>query len=208
MLKSWFKRGEPDSPTSPTLTLLALLADGPEHPDAEWVQLRGRFVEACNYIFVDRGTIHSTYHSAEKSVDEFVKRYLPHWSLSSDVLEVETAFVWAIAKVVSTNAVAASVAGMMLDKLVGNGAYVQALRSKLSPTGLRKVLNIGVSKFGEMEAAIGSRQGFDSADSLDFLNSQFMQLRPVSYLSWHSVAGKELADKFPNTVAYRHLRGK
>lgn len=208
MLKSWFKRGEPVSPTSPTLTLLALLADGPESPDAEWVQMRGEFMEACTYIFVDRGSIHSTYHSAQKSIDAFVKRYLPHWSLSSDNPEVETAFTWAVAKVVSSNAVAASVASIMLDKLVGNGAFVAALLDKLNPKGLRKVLNLGASKFGEMEAAVGARRGFDSADSLDFLNSQFMQLRQAAYLSWHSVTGRALADKFPNVVAYRHLRGK
>lgn len=208
MLKSWFKRGEPVSPTSPTLTLVALLADGPESPDAEWEQLRGKFVEACNYLYVDRGTIHSTYHSAHKSIAEFLKRYLPHWSLSTNSLEVEHAFIWAVAKVVSDNAVVASVASVMLDKMIGNGVFVAALRDKLNPTGLRKVLNLGASKFGEMEAAIRTRVGFDSADSFDFLNSQFMQLRQAAYLSWHSVTPRELTDKFPNTVAYRHLRGK
>lgn len=208
MFKSWFKKGEQDSPPSPALSLLAILADGPETPDPEWEQLRGRFVEACNYIYQDRGTVHSTYHSAQRSIHEFVERYLPHWSLSSDKPELETAFVWAIAKVVSSNAVVASVAGMLLDKFIANGAVVAALRTKLNPTGLRKVLNIGASKFSEMEAAICKRQGFDSADAFEFLNLQFMQLRQVSYLSWHSSAPKELADKFPNVVAYRTLRGK
>jgi hypothetical protein len=97
---------------------------------------------------------------------------------------------------------------MLIDKFIANGAVVAALRTKLNPTGLRKVLNIGASKFSEMEAAICKRQGFDSADAFEFLNLQFMQLRQVSYLSWHSSAPKELADKFPNVVAYRTLRGK
>jgi hypothetical protein len=208
MFKSWFKKGEQDSPTSPTLALLDLLANGPEVPDAEWEQMRGRFVEACTYIYLDRGTIHSTYHSAAKSINEFIARYMPSWSLSSDYPEVETAFVWAIAKIVSSNAVAASVASILLDKFVNNGAFVAALRTKLNPTGLRKVLNLGAARFSEMEVAMTSRQCFDSADAFDFLNSQFMQLRQVSYLSWHSSAPKELADKFPNVVAYRALRGK
>lgn len=206
MIGSWFKSGEQVSPSSPSLALIALLQE--ERQGQDWEQVCGKFVAACSYIFVGRGEIFSSYYAAEKCIKEFVSTYLPHWQLSSPAAQVWNAYVWAIARTVALPGERVSTATQLLDKLVTNGAQVAALRDKISPTGLRKLLGIGASKVGQMQAAVDAKTSFDMVDSMEFLNDQFMHLRQASYLSWHSNVDPILRVKFPGVVAYKNMRMK
>lgn len=206
MIGSWFKSGERVSPSSPSLALRALLQE--EQQVQDWEQLRGKFIAACSYLYVDRSELFSSYYAAEKFIKEFLTSFLPHWQLSSPSAQVWNAYVWAVARVVAIPSEQASTASQLLDKLVANGAQVAALRIKISPTGIRALLGIGASKVGQMQAAIDTKTSFDMADSMEFLNDQFMQLRQPSYLSWLSNVDPLLRAKFPGVVAYKSLRMK
>lgn len=206
MIGSWFKSGEQVSPSSPTLALLGLLHEDRTAPD--WEQERGKFIAACAYIYRERGTIFSSYFSAEKCIEAFIANFLPSWKLSTRAPEVCVAYVWAIARVVSVPSAQSGVASQLLDKLVTNGAQVSALAAKLAPTGIRKLLGPSASKIQGMEQAIANKTTFDRADSMEFLNDQFLHLRPTSYLSWHSGVDPLLRAKFPGVVAYKNMCAK
>lgn len=198
MLK-WFKSGE-QSP-APHLTLRTIVQS--VSPDNELAKV----IDACHYLYAASSKVHPTYLHAERTIRAYAEDVLD-WHLSSKREEVISAFVWAFAYEVVYRSDVDTVTSHLLDVLVANGAEIVDINSRLKPKGIRRVLNIGASRFGEMTERIARIEAHDCDAAHRFLTDRFMSLRTAGYLSWHSTVGTSVRDKFPGLIAYRSLKGK